>query len=620
MSLFILSLVPLIAGPLLVRLLQSAQLAARMLDGFVLVSVGGLVFLHILPHAIGQGGVLAVVATAVGLLLPLVSGKLWHGEKRTIARNLTLILALIALGLHATIDGLALASHDGHHHEHGSELALAVVLHRLPVGLGIWWLVRPRLGVRIAIATVALIVAATTAGYVTAHYTTELLTGVAGGSFQALVAGSLVHVVVGHRHGPAQAQPAQSERQAHRWRPGSAIGALLAVILLVLLSFGHEVEQTHPATLGTGLTFLTLALQSAPFLLLAYLLISLMEGLLPHQPEGWLKRSSAVTQTAVGAVVGLPLCVYSCSIAQLYRSLIRRGVPAPAAIALLVAAPELGVATILLSLRLLGVQLGLVRVGIAIGLALTVGLWIGRQVRHSSNQTPGAKQRTLDPEPRARLSNGSGSVGPRLARALRNGFGETAERTLPWFLVGLGLAAVVEPLLTPEQLALIPKGWDVVLMALVGLPLQVCSFGFTPVLAVLVYKGLSPGAALTLLLVGATTNLAILGMLSRQHGRPLAIRYGVALSLLAVGAGFVANQILVKSTPISLPDMVASEPDVFSIMCLALITTLTLGALFRQGAEGLVAQLRERAGRPGHHHCRDPELDGLPEHASLGNR
>lgn len=598
MGLFIASLVPLVAGPLLVRLLQSARWAARLLDAFVVISVGGLIFVHILPHAIARGGVLAMGATALGLLLPTTSSKLLHGRK-DLARQATVVLGLLALGLHATIDGVALTA-PHHHHEHGLELAVAVVLHRLPVGLGIWWLVRPRFGLRVAVLTVASIVMMTTVGYLWGHRAAGLSTGVTASAVQALVAGSLIHVVLGHRHTPAQTPP------SGRWRPASAFGALAALALLVGLSHGHEALRPDSATLGAGETFVALALVSAPALLLAYILIGLIHGLLPEQPLGWLRRRSTASQAAVGTVIGLPLSICSCSVIALYRRLVERGVPSAAALALLVAAPEIGVATVLLSLQLLGLRIGLARIAAAVLLALLVGAWIGTQARRqpSSDGAP-----ALAAAPR--------SVRSRVTSGLRYGFGELADHTLPWFLVGLGVAALLEPLVRPGALAALPWGLDVPMMALVGLPLYVCATASTPLAALLVHKGLSPGGAIAFLLAGPAMNIATYRLLGQLHGRKLALRFGAAVAALSIAAGLGTN-LLLGSTSVALHDMAASAGHGLNAICLAVIVVLLLVSLLRQGVEGFVAQVLERHGQQGHHRCEPGEHDHDHGHGREG--
>ena len=99
---------------------------------------------------------------------------------------------MLPLVLHAMLEGAAFAPGAG---AVATPFALAVTLHRVPVGLIIWWLLRPRYGVAIASGGVALIVAGTLGGYFVG---TEVLGDMHGPNlelYQAFVSGSLVHVV-----------------------------------------------------------------------------------------------------------------------------------------------------------------------------------------------------------------------------------------------------------------------------------------------------------------------------------------------------------------------------------------------------------------------------------------
>jgi hypothetical protein len=77
-------------------------------------------------------------------------------------------------------------------------LWLAVVLHRLPEGAALWWLMRP-LGERGARVALALVAAATTLGFLLGGAAAPDL-GTAGAAlFQAFVAGVMLHVL-GHAY------------------------------------------------------------------------------------------------------------------------------------------------------------------------------------------------------------------------------------------------------------------------------------------------------------------------------------------------------------------------------------------------------------------------------------
>jgi len=128
-------------------------------------------------------------AAAAGLAVPSMAERISHALHRH-TDELALLMGVSGLALHALLEGAALAPGDT-----GIAFGLAIVLHRIPVGLVIWWLVRPRYGVAAGGLGVGAIVVVTLAGY---GLGSEVLTGVHGsgaGLYQAFVSGSLVHVV-----------------------------------------------------------------------------------------------------------------------------------------------------------------------------------------------------------------------------------------------------------------------------------------------------------------------------------------------------------------------------------------------------------------------------------------
>ena len=81
----------------------------------------------------------------------------------------------------------------------------------------------------------------------------------------------------------------------------------------------------------------------------------------------------------------LPLPICSCGVVPLYHTLIRKGAPPAAAMAFLIATPELGIDAILISIPLLGGTMTGVRIIAAAIVALAVGILIDT---HSTNATP----------------------------------------------------------------------------------------------------------------------------------------------------------------------------------------------------------------------------------------
>ena len=187
-----------LAGALMYVVLHDRARTVRLLDTTVIVALPLLVTAHVVPHAWAERSVAPVVAVALGAgLLGLVE-RLSH----TLARhtdNVTILFAVLGLSAHALVEGSALTA--------GASTAfvLAVVVHRVALGLLIWWLVAPRHGVWAAAAGVAAIMAATLAGYVVGTGVVTDVPFVDRALMEAFVAGTLLHVVLhqgreDHRH------------------------------------------------------------------------------------------------------------------------------------------------------------------------------------------------------------------------------------------------------------------------------------------------------------------------------------------------------------------------------------------------------------------------------------
>ena len=114
------------------------------------------------------------------------------------------------------------------------------------------------------------------------------------------------------------------------------------------------------------------------------------------------------------------------------------------------------------------------------------------------------------------------------------GFVEVFDHTMPWIVVGLLLAALAEPMLSHTAFENIPSFFQVPLAALIGVPVYVCASGATPLAALAIHKGLSSGAALTFLIAGPATNLTTFGVLSKLHGRKIAMLFGISVTTLAM--------------------------------------------------------------------------------------
>lgn len=187
-----------LAGVLIYVTLHHRARTVRLLDTAVIVALPVLVAIQVLSHAWEERSLLPVAAVALGAGLLAVVERLSHSLARHTG-DVTILFALLGLSLHALLEGSALTA--------GASPAfvLAVVVHRVAVGLLVWWLVAPRHGAPSAAVGVAAILAATAAGYVVGAGVVADVPFVDSHLLEAFVAGTLLHVVLhqgreDHRH------------------------------------------------------------------------------------------------------------------------------------------------------------------------------------------------------------------------------------------------------------------------------------------------------------------------------------------------------------------------------------------------------------------------------------
>lgn len=542
-----------------------------MLDGLVMVAIPGLIFLEFVPSAIGEGDWSVLLALAAGFALPIAV------ERTTrcaggMAHRWALLGGLAGIALHAALDGAVLATLSP---DAPISLPLAAILHRLPVGLALWWLVTKEENRRAAIGALVLLMGATVVGYALAGAGALSMADSAGVRlFQAAVGGSLVHVVM-HQREVASGPP---DRHGEGW------GAVVAVVLfLAVPTLRMEAPGDGAAAFLSRLY--VLSAESAPALLLAYLCAGLLSAFLSQRSVRWMERGGAMSQAGRGMLIGLPFPICSCGVVPLYRSLIKRGAPPAAAMAFLVATPELGLDAILLSIPLLGPQVTLLRLGTAALVALLVGWWIGGRLK--------AAERA--PEPESALGERPGAS-RRFAAALRTGTGEVVDHTAPWILLGLGVAALVTPFLESGWLGSLPPVADVLLFALLGFPTYVCAASATPLVAAFLATGLSPGAGIAFLITGPATNISTLGLLSSLHGRRAAISFAATMVMLAIGLGIAVNAAFGALSVPSLAALTEELPGLLQQVSLLLLAGLFLRSVVRRGPRSFVGELGEGLG------------------------
>lgn len=137
----------------------------------------------------------------------------------------------------------------------------------------------------------------------------------------------------------------------------------------------------------------------------------------------------------------------------------------------------------------------------------------------------------------------------------------------------------------------LPAGVDVLLFAAIGLPLYVCASASTPLVAVLVAAGVSPGAGLALLITGPATNMATIGMLSRLHGVRFAYAFAVAMIVAAITLGLLVNAVLPAASMPTLSQASLDTTSPLELFAVIALAALYAASVLRRGARGFLGEL-----------------------------
>ena len=191
----LLALAATVAGAVLYRLLHDHPKLTRAFDLTMYVAVPLLIGWQVFGHVVEHYGwdltriLLLLGVMALGFGLPILIEHLYN-QTRFGVELLSVLAGFTGLAIHAVLEGVSLK---------GEALSIvgAIALHRIMVGLMIWWILFPRYGRLPAILGICSLLAATTVGFFLGSSLPEAaLSGTNGELFQAFVAGSLMHVVL----------------------------------------------------------------------------------------------------------------------------------------------------------------------------------------------------------------------------------------------------------------------------------------------------------------------------------------------------------------------------------------------------------------------------------------
>ncbi|WP_076539274.1 SO_0444 family Cu/Zn efflux transporter [Shewanella sp. UCD-KL21] len=128
--------------------------------------------------------------------------------------------------------------------------------------------------------------------------------------------------------------------------------------------------------------------------------------------------------------------------------------------------------------------------------------------------------------------------------------------TTLWLLVGLFFAALVQTYVPTDFLAKWGDGiLAMLVMVLISVPMYICATASTPIAAGLLLAGVSPGAVLVFMMAGPATNIATLGVVTKELGKRALFGYLGGVLGVALVAGVLVNYLVAEFGFVVMPQI-----------------------------------------------------------------
>ncbi|MGC6424475.1 MAG: SO_0444 family Cu/Zn efflux transporter [Lentimonas sp.] len=294
--------------------------------------------------------------------------------------------------------------------------------------------------------------------------------------------------------------------------------------------------------------------EMAPYLLFGFAVAGFLHILVRPKKIEQLLGKSGIASTLKACLVGVPMPLCSCSVIPVATSLRKSGASRGATASFLSATPQTGVDSILATYALMGGTFTIVRVVVALISGIVSGVLVDLFAKEQPAEAKPAPTQamtisniaTVSPEtgaPKSCCAGQNNTPKQSIGTAIRYGFVTLPADLGLALLVGLALGGLITTV-TPENLlgGTFSSGILAFLFAtLISLPLYICATASIPLAYALIAAGLSPGAALILLIVGPATNTTTLAAVWDLLGRRVALIYIGSLIVVSWITGALFN-------------------------------------------------------------------------------
>lgn len=281
-----------------------------------------------------------------------------------------------------------------------------------------------------------------------------------------------------------------------------------------------------------------LTLEMSPYLMLGFLFAGVLYVWFPrHKVHKYLGQHN-FRSVLNASLIGIPLPLCSCGVIPAGISFFKNGASKGASVSFMTSTPQTGVDSILVTWSMLGMPLALIRPIVAMATGVFGGWWVnrGHQKQLSELSKPYVEAPVKDPQ-------------NKILAMLKYAFVDFMADIVKWLVIGLVFAAIIDVIVPDDFFSAYMSNsfYEYALVLLASIPLYVCATASVPIAAVLILKGISPGAALVFLMAGPATNAATITVIAQTLGRMTFLKYLVTIIVGAVLSGLIIDYLLPSS-------------------------------------------------------------------------
>ena len=338
--------------------------------------------------------------------------------------------------------------------------------------------------------------------------------------------------------------------------------------------------------------------EMSPYLLLGFLLAGLMHAFIPGRYYTRYLSKPTLGSVINAAIFGIPLPLCSCGVIPTAMSLRKEGASRGAVTSFLIATPQTGIDSIIATFSLMGVPFAVIR-PIAALITAVLGGWMvntfvslrdrrahremaegtivkteetetctchchchenkaesccpegdsdghhhhhhhsGEHHHHSSHHHSSHHHHSSSSSCHCHDRKIPNTIGGKIVEALRYAFLDMMSDIGKWLVIGLVVAGLIT-IYVPDEVFTIFKDntmASMILVLIISIPMYLCATGSIPIAVVLMLKGLTPGAALVLLMAGPACNMASILVIRKGLGFRTLVIYILSIVIGAVFFG-----------------------------------------------------------------------------------